>query len=133
MRIGKAALYQLDDVADLGDGLRRLGGYADARMRLEQQHVLVVQDDVEVIKVAGQAAHFDMAALPDDHRVIAVAHKRPDRLVRDVDQRARSLHDFKSKRTRTRQGALGRAVRGHHDCGRLDVGDVVGDGDASRS
>ncbi len=95
-------------------GLRRLRGDADARMRLEREHVFVVEDDVEAIEVTRQAAHFDVSALPDDHGVIPVADERAHGLVRDVDERAGRLDDLEPQRACPRQGTLGCAMRRHH-------------------
>ena len=51
-------------------------------MVVERQHVLLVQDHVEAIEIAGETAHFDVIALPDDHDVIPVALERRDGAMR---------------------------------------------------
>ena len=90
---GKPPSNQRDQVPHPLDRLRRLGGNADARMLVERQHVLLVQHDVEVVEVFGQSAHLHVVALADDDRVIAVAHERRDRAMRDVDERTGRLDD----------------------------------------
>ena len=81
---------------------------------------------------SGQAAHFDVATLSDDHGMVAVADQRTNGLVRDVHEWTGGLDYFESQCARLRQGALGRAVRRHHYRSCCDVSDVVGDGNAAR-
>jgi hypothetical protein len=69
-------------------------------------------------------------ALPDDDDVVAVARKRRDGAVRDVDEGARRLDDRQPQGAGPRERALGRAVGGYHQGRRGDLRDVLGDGDA---
>ena len=101
-------------------------------MLLERGDVSVVEHDVEAIEVAGEAAHLDVVALPDDDDMVALAHEGSDGPVRDVDERARRLDHGQSKGAGPREGPLGRAVGGHHQRRRLDIGNVLRDRDTLR-
>ena len=114
VRLRESPPDQVDQVPHLLHRLRRLGGHADPRMRLEREDVSVLEHDVEAIEIAGEAAHLDVIALPDDHDVIAVAREGRDGAVRDVDQRARGFHHRQPQRAGPRQRPLGGAVRRHH-------------------
>ena len=58
---------------------------------------LVLEHDVEVLQIFGQPAHFDVIALADDHGMIAVAHERLHRAMRDVDERAGRFDDRRAR------------------------------------
>ena len=62
---------------DFVDRLRGLCGDADAWMGVERQHIGLVEDDIEIVQIFGQAAHLDVAALADDDGMIAVAIAAP--------------------------------------------------------
>ena len=104
---GKRSPNERDHATDLLDRLRGLRGDADPWMFVERQDVVLVQDHVEAVEIAGEAAHFDVVALPDDHDVIPVPHQRRDGAVRDVHERARGLDDGEPERARARQRPLG--------------------------
>src|SRR6185369_8448128 len=108
-RVREPAFDEIDDMPNLDHRLRRLCGNADPRVGLEPEHVVVFEDDVEAVQVAGQTAHFDVPALTDDDRVITVAHERAHRLVRDVYQRAGRFHDVEPLSPGLGQCALGYA------------------------
>ena len=46
------------------------------------------------------------SALADDHGMVAIAHEREDRTVRDVHERAGRFHDVQAERSRARQRSL---------------------------
>ena len=132
LRLRESPPDQPDQVPHPLDRLRRLRRHAEAWMLFEGEDVSLFEHDVEAIEVAGEAAHLDVVALPDDDDVVALAHEVGDGAVRDVDERARRFDHGQSERTGPREGPLGRAVGGHHQGRRLDVGDVLRDGDALR-
>jgi len=129
-RLRESPLDEIDNVPHFDDRLRRLRCDANPGMWLQREHVGVFQHDIEVIQIPRQATHFDVAALPDNHGMVAVADERPHRLVRHVHQRARRLDHLEAASPRFCQSALGRAMRRHHHRRCVDVGQVVGDGDA---
>ena len=88
-------------------------------MRLEREDVSVVEHDVEAIEIAGEAAHLDVIALPDDDDVVAVAREGRDGAVRDVDERAGGFDHRQPQGAGPRQGPLGCAVGRHHHGRRL--------------
>ena len=101
-------------------------------MLLEREDVIVFEHDVEAIEIAGEAAHLDVVALPDDDDVVALAREGRDGAVRDVDERARGFDHRQPQGAGPREGPLGRAVGRHHHGRRLDVCDVLRDRDALR-
>ena len=72
-------------------------------MLLERQDVVVVEHDVEAVEIAGEAAHLDVVALPDDDDVVAVARERRDGAVGDVHERAGRFDDRQAERARAGQ------------------------------
>ena len=89
--------------------LRRLGRHADPRMRIERKHIGLVEHDVEPIEITGQAADFNMIALPDDHHVVAVAREDLDGAMRDAHQRTGRFDHRQSQRAGTGEGSIGGA------------------------
>ena len=89
-------------------------GDAESRAFAERPHVVFVLHDVEVVEVFGEAPHFDMAALADDDRVIAVAEQGMDGAMRDAHERAGRFHDLQAERAGGGEGSFGRAVRRDH-------------------
>ena len=112
--------------------LRRLGRHAEAWMPFEREDVIVFEHDVEPFEIAGEAAHFEIIALPDDDDVVALAREGRDGTVRDVDERAGGFDHRQPESAGLREGPRRRAVGGHHQCRRLDVCDVLRDRDAFR-
>lgn len=99
-------------------------------MLVECEDVIIGEHDVEAIEIAGEPAHLDVIALPDDDDVVAVARQGRDRAVRHADERAGGFDDGQPQRTSARERALGGAVCRHHDGGGRDARDVLRDSDA---
>ena len=136
-RVEKAHVRLREPPSDQGEQvlhflyrLRRLGRHPDAWVLLEREDVVVFEHDVEAIEIAGEAAHLHVVALPDDDDVVAVAREGRDGTVRDVYERAGGFDHPQPQGAAPRETAFGRAVGGHHQGRRLDVGDVLGDRDA---
>ena len=84
-------------------------------MLLEREDVIVIEDDVEAIEVAGQAAHFHVIALPHNDGAVAVASESRDGAMRNADERAGGLDHRQSQGACPRKCPLGCAVgRDHH-------------------
>ena len=83
-----------------------MGRNAYPRMFVELQYIVLVQHHVEGVEVVGQAAHLHVRPMADDDRVIAVAHERRDRAVRDMHERTGRLHDSQPERPGVRQRPL---------------------------
>ena len=92
-----------------------------------------VQHDVESVEVVGQAPHLHVAALADNHGVVAAADERLDGPVRHVHERTRRFDHLESLRACASQHPLGGAVRRHHHRVRSHIGWVAGDDDAPGS
>ena len=84
-------------------------------MGVERKDISLVEHDVEPIQIAGEAADFDMIALPDDHHVVAVAREDLDGAMRDVHQRAGGFDHRQSHRAGPGEGSIGGAVGRDHD------------------
>ena len=101
-------------------------------MLLEREDVASFEHDVEAIEIAGESAHLDVVALPDDDDAVAFAREGRDGAVRDVHERARGFDHREPQGAGLREGPLGGAVRRHHQGWRPDVCDVLRDRDALR-
>ena len=75
---GESLSNQRHEMLDPADRLRRLRGNADARMFVERQHIVLVQDDVEVVEILRQSADLYVGPLADDDRVIPVGPQSRD-------------------------------------------------------
>ena len=75
-------------------------------MRLECKDIGLVEHDVEPIEITGEAAHFHMIALPDNHHVVAIARQNLDGAMRDLDQRAGGFDHVQSSRAGLREGTI---------------------------
>ena len=87
-------------------------------------HILAPAQDVEVLQIACEPAHFDMIGLADDDGMETVVREFANSGVRVSHQRAGRLDHIKAELANAVDGAFRGAVRGDHHVFGLDLAGV---------
>jgi hypothetical protein len=98
VRLRESLSDQRDEVTHPIDWLCGLGSNAETRMFLELQHIMLVQHDVECLKIFSEAPHLHVVALANDDRMIALANEGSDGLVRHMDEGACPFNGLQTQR-----------------------------------
>ncbi len=132
-RVGKTAAKRLNQRADAIDGLGGLRGDTEARSFGEPGYFLRCQDDVKCRQIFGQAAHFHVATLANDDRMIAGRSELLNGTMGVMHQRASRFEQMQTAFLCGANGFFRSAVGGDHGRGGGDSGGVISGLHAART